>query len=668
MRPCLSVLTLLCLALAPAPGEDLGALPPLPPEPRPLQLAAPSGDRAPKAALQDRAGLADDLHALRRAVERVETALRLEKDPLHVGADPSHPQTSAHEAHAAASEPDAGPGTEVVSDRFGADRLIARTWSDGRCIITAAIQDEPAEAVVREIAHLAGATLDTRAAGSLRRPISVNVRETPWTEVLDRCLGQLGLTWSAEGGGHDPANRRLLVNETATEDSTRAEIAALTAAAADGTGPVAAEAAWRLAKREQDGGRSTAAMRSFNDLIEHFGDDRDRMVRSWVQMSVRGLAECMADLKQLREARSVYRNYISRAAPDDQELPTVYLRAAEIGRRLGLERNDPVAFDEAIEDLHTLLERFGGEDAHTTPPPEVAQARMMIGGLLFDARRWQEAETHLLRYQQAAGGRAADQVDAWLAECALQLKRPDDALPRFERLHVAWLEGKGDGLTPAKVYIDAAYRSGLCHLHATKPRYVEALFAFQRAAHDFPSAALDPEVLVAMAACYAQIEQEGNAVDTLLGMLKADTGPDGRGGRLALDSMVGDLMSRLAEHPGPVRARAYFYIAQATYRRAERERAERTTIAAQAVGYYDRVLGENPPPELKAAAQLGLARAAFLAGNDDRGLGILRGLRTDSQTLPRDREFANRLLGDWFRAQGKNREAVRAFRGETEGL
>jgi len=545
---------------------------------------------------------------------------------------------------------------------------MARTWSDGRCLITAAIQDEPAEAVVREIAQLAGATLDARDAGSLRLPISVNVRETPWTEVLDRCLGQLGLTWSSADGGRDSTNRRLIVSETAGVDSTRAETAALMAAAADGTGPVAAEASWRLAKREQDAGRSTAAMRSFNDLIERFGEDRDRTVRSWVQMSVRGLAECMADLKQLREARSVYRNYISRSAPDDLELPAVYLRAAEIGRRLGLERNDPVAFDEAIEDLHTLLERFGGEDAHTTPPPEVAQGRMMIGGLLFDARRWQEAETHLLRYQQSAGGRPVDQVDAWLAECALQLKRPDDALPRFERLHAAWLEGKGDGLTPAKVYIDAAYRTGLCHLHTTKPRYVEALFAFQRAAHDFPSSALDPEVLVAMAACYAQIEQEGNAVDTLLGMLKADTGADGRGGRLALDSVVSDLMGRLAEHPGPVRARAYFYIAQATYRRAERERAERTTIAAQAVGYYDRVLSENPPPELKAAAQLGLARAAFLAGNDDRGLGILRGLRTDTQTLPRDREFANRLLGDWYRAQGKNREAVRAFRGETEGL
>jgi tetratricopeptide (TPR) repeat protein len=418
-------------------------------------------------------------------------------------------------------------------------------------------------------------------------------------------------------------------------------------------------------------------MRSFNDLIERFADDRDRVVRSWVQKAVRGLAECMAELKQLREARSVYRNFISRADPEDPDLPGVYLRAAELGRRLGLERNDPVAFDEAIEDLHTLLERFGGAGGHGSahspgghdnPPPEVAQARLMIGGLLFDARRWQEAETHLLRYQQTAGGRSVDQVDAWLAECALQLKRPDDALPRFERLHAAWLDGKGDGLTPAKVYVDAAYRTGLCHLHATKPRYIEALFAFQRAAKDFPSAALEPEVLVAMAACYAQIEQEANAVETLLGMLKADTGPDGRGGRLALDSVVGDLMGRLAEHPGPVRARAYFYIAQATFRRAERERADRTTIAAQAIGYYDRVLGENPPPELKAAAQLGLARAAFLAGNDERGLAILRGLRSDAQTLPRDREFANRLLGDWYRAQGKNREAVRAFRGETEGL
>jgi len=521
--------------------------------------------------------------------------------------------------------------------------------------------------VIREIAALVGVRIETGDVGGLRRPVSLHVRDLPWTEALDRTLGQVGLAWTDDGMSN--GMRRLLVVDDPVAAATRSADLALQAASTEGTGPVAAEAGWRLARRSFVAGRMPEAMSRFNDVVERFADDRDPQVRAWVQQSVRGIADCMFELKQLREARSVYRNYIARASTEDPALPAVYLRAAEVGRRMGLERNDPVAFDEAIEDLHTLLERFAGDSKGAGPiPSELPQARLMIGGLLFDARRWQEASVHLLRYHESAGGRPMDQVEAWLAECDLQLGRPAAALPRFEHLYTAWRDGSADGLTAAAVYVTAAYRVGLCHLRTTPPRHVEALFAFQRAAHDFPKAAMDPEVVVAMAACYAQIEQEDRAVESLLGMLKNDVGSDGKGGRLGLDAVVGDLMDRLAEHRGPIRARAYFYIAQATYRRAERERTERTTLAAQAVGYYDRVLAEDPPPELRDAARLGLARAALLAGNDVRGLDLLREMRTDPQTLPRDREFANRLLGEWLRAQGRHREAIKAFRGETEGL
>jgi hypothetical protein len=178
----LPVLTLTCLALTGLCAEEIEALPALPPESRPLQLAAPASESTSASpVVRDMAGIADDLQALRRAVERVETTLRLEQQP-GTGHQPA--DHAEHGGHAAAAAAETGPGTEVASDRFGGDRLMARTWSDGRCLITAAIQDEPAEVVVREIALLAGATLDTQSAGSLRRPISVHVRELPWTCLL----------------------------------------------------------------------------------------------------------------------------------------------------------------------------------------------------------------------------------------------------------------------------------------------------------------------------------------------------------------------------------------------------------------------------------------------------------------------------------------------------
>lgn len=657
----------LLLAVAAAAAEAPQPLPTLPPEPRTLQLTPGGQGQGGGAAALDRKELAADLQALRRAVERVETALR--QDPGLGAAGASHdPHAPAGHAQASAHGPAGGteePSEPVASPQFGIDRLSLRRHQDGTHTVTAAISGEPAEVVAKEICTLAGLRLDLRDAGGVRRPVSLHVKDLLWRDALDRVLGQIGLSWQEESSG---GQQRVVVGEGPAEGSEAERSAgrALDRAAAERSGAVAAEALYLLARRDLDAGHPAEAMRRFNDLVEGFAEERDQAVRAWVQRSVRGIGECMVQLKQYREARSVFRNYISRASVDDPELPRVYLRAAEAGRRLGVERNDPVALDEAVEDLHAMLERFAGKD-RAKDPPEVAVARLMIGGLLFDARRWQDADTQLRLYRAAAGDRRLDQVDYWIAECTLQLGRSEEARELFERLYSGWRANRTDGLAPAAIYPAAAYRIGICFLRTPEPRYVHALFAFQRAVRDFPRAEVDAEVAVSMAACYAQIEREDKAVEELFGLLKADTGGDGSTGRLQLDKAVGTLMARLGDQPGSVRARAYFYIAQAAFRRAERDRSDRTALAAQSVGYYERVLAENPPADMRDAARLGLARAALLAGNEERGLAELRRLRADPATQARDREFANRLLGEHYRAKGQTREAIRAFRGEGDG-
>jgi hypothetical protein len=115
-----------------------------------------------------------------------------------------------------------------------------------------------------------------------------------------------------------------------------------------------------------------------------------------------------------------------------------------------------------------------------------------------------------------------------------------------------------------------------------------------------------------------------------------------------------------------VRAKALFYIAQAGHRHAERERTQRGVLAAQAIGNYERVLSEKPSPELRDATRVGLARACFLAGNDERGELELINVLKDPGLGDRDRAYAARLLGEHFRAQGKSREAIKAFQGIVE--
>jgi tetratricopeptide (TPR) repeat protein len=437
---------------------------------------------------------------------------------------------------------------------------------------------------------------------------------------------------------------------------------ALLAAARDRQTPAAAEAMYLLAHHEAAAGRALDAMRLYGNLAEAFGTSKDPVLRAWVQRAIRGIGDAMMAVRQYQDARGVYLSYLGRAAADDPDLPAVYLATAEAGRQLGLARQDVVALDEAIDLLHTMLDRFAKVPAAAA---EVQLARLTLGELLFDAGRHAEAEAQLKLVAAKSGGAAPDQLAFWLAECAFQLGRVDEARPIYERLGRAWAAGKQDARAAGGLYATAAYRLGQCHLRRAEPQYVLALFAFLKARQDFPRSPLDAELLIGIARCYAELERTDDTVNALWELLKQDGVADEPQRRLRFDRLLGDLEGQLADYAGPVRAKILFYIAQADYRRAQRDRAGRAAAAAAAVSHYERVLAEQPPLDLAHAAKLALARAAQLGGQEARAAQALKELLREPSLSPRDRETAALQLGTYYRAQGRLRDAIRAYRGEV---
>jgi tetratricopeptide (TPR) repeat protein len=381
--------------------------------------------------------------------------------------------------------------------------------------------------------------------------------------------------------------------------------------------------------------------------------------------AIKGVGDAMMALKQYADARVVYGNYITRVTEDDDpDAPEVHLSCAEAGRREGALRRDPLAYDQAVDVLHSMLEKFAERPSAAV---EVHQARLALGELLVEAGRWREAETQLKLFTKggAGSGPHADQLDAWLAECAFHLGRVDEARAIYERLCRVWRAARGEVLLPPAIYQTAALRVGQCYMREKEPRWVHALFAFMRARLDFAQSTVGPEIAIAIARCYAELNRDEDSVAVLWQLIKQDA-RDPRPGRMQLDQLLGELEGGLSAYPGPIRARVLFYIAQAEYRQALRDRKQRAAMAETAMAHFERVLAENPGPELSAATRLGLSRAALLAGQDQRAVVMLTSLLRDATLDGRDKAVAAQLLGGHYRDKGMLREAIKAFRGEVE--
>lgn len=647
----------LALAAETAPAP----LPGLPPEPRPLQIQATAitPRRLESVSADEERALAGDIVALQHAMERVRAALGA------TGAPASAPPAAARRAPAAAEGRHLPDGPRRASAKFGPERLSVQRFRDGYAEITIAIEREAAGAVYRELADLLGRPLDDTQVTAARQPVSLHLVDAAWDETLDHLLGQVGLGWHV--AGTDPG-QPLVLFDLARQPPTGEELEhqaqrSLLVAARDRQTPAAAEAMYLLAHHEAAAGRPLDAMRLYGNLAEAFGASQDPALRPWVQRAIRGIGDAMMAVRQYQDARGVYQSYLGRAAANDPDLPAVYLAAAEAGRQFGLARQDVVAFDEAIDLLHTMLDRFAKVPAAAA---EVQLAHLTLGELLFDASRYEEAEAQLKHLAaKKVGGVAADQLAFWLAECAFQQGRVDEARPGYERLGRARAAGRPEANAAAGFYATAAYRVGQCHLRRAEPQYVLALFAFLKARQDFPRSPLDAELLIGIARCYAELERDDDTVNALWELLKQDGVADEPQRRQRVDRLLGDLEGQLADYTAPVRAKILFYIAQADFRRAQRDQAGRAAAAAAAVSHYERVLAEQPPLDLAHAAKLALARAAQLGGQDARAAQALKELLREPSLSARDREAAALQLGTWYHAQGKPREAIRAFRGEV---
>lgn len=647
-------LPLVASLVAVTAGEVAPPSPTLPPQPRPMQIEqrTPTAVKPATPAPTGNGSLIDDIGALRRSVERVQQAL----------ADEKAAPITAPVAHLPATTGEKPEAERRFSARFGAERLSLLVPPHGEPLVSAAIEREAAEVVYRELALLLGRSLDDTGVIATRRAVSLHLKDVSWAEALDRLLGQIGLGWREDGG----KGGMLVVFDTALQARDRDlldELAgrALRNAASRSQNLTAAEALWLMATAEANARRPLAAMRYYSQLAETYGSENDPAMQMWVRRGIRGVGEAMMALDQFQDARGVFLNYIARAEPSDPELPDIYLAAAEAARRQGLAKNDALALDSAIDTLQNLLEEFGNKPAAAT---RVHLARVHLGELLFEAGRWREAGVQFKLVVEASGGKADDLLSFRLAECAFHSDRISEAAPTYVELGRRFKTGKADS-SDRSIYATAAYRIGQCHLQADPPKYVHALFAFLRARQDFPQSTLDAEMLISIARCYAELQRDDETVNALWDLLRSDAVADQRPGQLQLDQLLGELEGRLGGYTGAVRAKALFYIAQADYRRAQRDRRVRTAAAADAVHHYERTIAERPPKELLHAARLGLARAAILGGQNDLGETTLRELLLDPGLSLRDRDYACNLLGSHLRDQGRLRDAIKAFNGEV---
>jgi TolA-binding protein len=663
MRPLLLAFCFGSIALSSVNPLLMGADQPvptatLPPTSRPLQLKESKHSSTPVSSTTDNNSVLDDLAALKRAVERVKnnTQTNSVEDPQK---NNHHTESLAHPHDASATD-----GKLLTSTRFGEKNLSVFISGTGESFVSAAIDREAVEVIYRELGQLLGRSIDDTRVIANRRAVSLYVKDVPWAEACDRLLGQVGLGWREDGG----STGTLVIYDTGMQQRDSEQLLdlakrALNHAIKENQNATGAEAMYLLGQQAAAARRPLEAINLYSLLADTYGKDGDPVIQVWVNKGILGIGEAMMDVEQFQDARSVFLNYISKADLHDPALPDAYLSAANAARRQGLANNDPLALDSAIDTLQNLLDAFANV---TSAKASVHMARVTLGELLFEAARYREAETQLKLVLQANGKKDNDLLNFRLAECAFHDGRSAEAMPTYERLWSTFRTQTADPHAPATIYPVSAYRVGQCYLSGSPPKYVEALFSFMRARQEFNASTLDAEMLISIARCYSELERDDDTINTLWELLRGDTLKDNRPGQLQLDQLLGELESRLSSYAGPIRAKALFYIAQADYRRALRDRRQRTTAAADAVHHFERTIAEKPPRELLHAAQLGLARSALIGGQESIGEQTLRNLLEDPLLSLRDRDYASNLLGTYLREQGRLREAIRAFQGKVD--
>src|SRR6185369_5418582 len=127
------------------------------------------------------------------------------------------------------------------------------------------------------------------------------------------------------------------------------------------TGPAAAEAIWLMAGDDMAARRFASALKGYAQIIDQYGGSGDAAVARWVQLASKGAGEAMLALGAWADARVAFRAWLARADDTDPEGARILLLSSQAARHLAADRSDPGAYDEAVDNLHRLLERYGSD-------------------------------------------------------------------------------------------------------------------------------------------------------------------------------------------------------------------------------------------------------------------------------------------------------------------
>ena len=513
----------------------------------------------------------------------------------------------------------------------------------------------------------------------------------PWQEALTVLLGQGGMAWREEV---DDDRRKIVIypirKHPRTKDDLRAlAIDAWANASRNRDNAVAAQALCQRARQYFEAKNYTAAIQTFFDVSDTFHEmaEDDPKVRHWVKQAQLGIGETMMELKQYREARAVYLNYLSVAVEDEEVSSDVYMKAAQASMKFGEETKDEIALGKAEDILHSMIFRFKkNKQAYNN----IVRANYMLGSLMIKKQAYKAAKDYFNTFKQQQGGN--HRLDYYLAKCEYELgveahakglvKNSDiyfnNAIALYRGIADDYIRNRADPLIKEgdeHIYEKSFYGVGECYLKLQKAKFPEALVAFLRARETFPdSSFLNAKILLMISHCYAELSADDRSISFITEMLRLDSnkldksakdyGLNSEDVAIRLDELLADIQVGLGEYQGHIKAKALFYIAQGRYRIAERNRFDSSKVAA-AMKSYERVINNNPGRDLRDAARLGLARAAMLAKDDEYAESQLQELLRDTSVSVRDRAYASQLLGRFYRQRCMYRKAIEAFQGNT---
>lgn len=553
--------------------------------------------------------------------------------------------------------------------------LSVTNWKSGAQQVDAAIARERIQVIYTDLITLLGRSFDDQLVGNVRRRVSFHVADMPWQQALTSLLGQAGLAWRFNGDKivlyqlDNESRQRIDVKELSERSFTRA--------LETGDGLYAAQATYLLGQREQSENRLYDAMGRYLQVIEQYGETEDPAIDHWVRQARQGVGDVLMAMGEHREARTVFLNYISRAPDDDPELPRIRLAAAQASLRLAAGDDetepDPAAAGRAKDLLQALIQDYRKD---SDLADIVAEARVNLGEMFFERGEYAVAKEYFQSYADMLGLKVPDRLAWYLAECDYHLgiaavrdrrfAAGDELLlqarARYERLTDHLRKNRDDPLVDPEVYRQAFFKMGLCHMRRSDPDFVKALFDFLRARQFFDDQPLEGRILVHIARCYHELQQDRQLVDTLFDLLRGDVLTNDAPGQVKMNDLLGDFETNLEHYGGPVQSKVRFYIAQARQREARWNPAERNELLRKAIHTYQLILKEpSLAGDLRLAAKIGIARAALDAGDGEQAVSHLREVIRSKATHPRDAALAMQLLLDHYRSQGRYADAIRGY-------